>query len=314
MLAGGSRTFFDAFAGMGGMRLGMESAGFKCSGFCEIDGKARETYKANFENSGSEHEDIRSVKRLPHRTDVLCAGFPCTPFSPIGKRRGFADTDSGRLFFEVARLMKSSRPKAVLLENVKALVHHDGGAVLDAILGKMRGLGYLTSWRMFNAADFGLPQRRERVFIVGFRSREFAGKFEFPEPPRIRNSIRSIIRESVGPEFDASRAMVVGYIAKLKQRGPGRGGRFLPALHTPDEISRTLTANGTIMLLDENRLRTMTPRECARLQGFPDKFKLPPYKTQAYKQIGNSVPVPVVTTIAQNILRAMRRKQKKEKA
>lgn len=292
-------TFYDSFAGMGGIRLGMENAGFCCVGSCEINKAARETYAMNF---GIEpiHTDIREVEKLPKGTNVLCGGFPCQAFSHLGKRRGFKDPN-GNLFFELARLMEVSHPRACLLENVKGLVSHDGGRTLNTVLGTLKELGYHVSWQVTRAQDFGLPQRRERVFIVGFRHRTAWSRFQFPEgwPMGPKTPLSTIMMKGVGSEFWASNAVLVGYLRKLHERGPNKGGRFLPALHNPDEIGNTLVTDGDrILVFDGTAIRRLTPREWARMQGFPDSFKLPSVKTQAYRQIGNSVPVPVVTAIA----------------
>jgi len=307
------RYFFDAFAGMGGIRLGMEEAGFKCVGSCEIDERARRTYIRNFGcqpgfNREPRYRDICQMGSLPSKTDVLCAGFPCTPFSTIGRRQGFKDTEKGKLFFELVRLMDTSKPKAIFLENVKALVHHDGGRTFSTVLNTLSNLGYRLSWRVLNSANFGLAQNRNRVFIVGFKSRVFARRFSFPEGSGTQSTISNVMEKNVSSEFDATRSMAVGYIVKLKQRGHNRGGRFLPALHTPGDVSRTIVASGRTLVIDGTRLRSLTPRECARLQGFPDSFKLAPMKTVAYRQIGNSVPVPVVKAIGKRIVSAMMRR------
>jgi DNA (cytosine-5)-methyltransferase 1 len=292
------RTFYDAFAGMGGIRLGMERAGLRCVGSCEIDKAARETYAMNF-GAEPRHSDIREVERLPRGTTVLCGGFPCQAFSHLGKRRGFRDPN-GNLFFELVRLMDASRPKACLFENVKGLVSHDGGHTLKTILDTLKQLGYHVSWQVLGAQDFGLPQRRERIFIAGFRHRKAWERFRFPEgwPTAPRRPLSDIMMKGVGSEFQASSAVLVGYLRKLRERGPNRGGRFLPALHSPDETGNTLVTDGDRMLVfDGTVIRRLTPREWARMQGFPDSFKLPGAKTQAYRQIGNSVPVPVVAAI-----------------
>lgn len=304
-------TFYDAFAGMGGIRLGMERAGFRCVGSCEINKAARETYAMNF-GVEPRHTDIREVDRLPRGTAVLCGGFPCQAFSHLGRRRGFKDPN-GNLFFELARLMDASRPKACLLENVKGLVSHDGGRTLDTILGTLKELGYYISWQVLRAEDFGLPQRRERIFIAGFRHKSAWLRFQFPEgwPTGPRTTLSAIMQKGVGSEFQASKAALVGYLRKLRERGPNRGGRFLPALHTPDEIGNTLVTDGDrILIFDGTVIRRLTPREWARIQGFPDSFKLPGAKTQAYRQIGNSVPVPVVAAIAETMAEAMGHKER----
>lgn len=301
-------TFYDAFAGMGGIRLGMEQAGFHCVGSCEINSAARATYAVNF-GAEPRHSDIRGVESLPRGTAVLCGGFPCQAFSHLGKRRGFRDPN-GNLFFELARLLDSSRPRACLFENVKGLVSHDGGRTLDTILGTLGELGYHASWQVLGAEDFGLPQRRERVFIAGFRHRKAWERFRFPEgwPMGPRKPLSAIMQRGVGRDFDASTAVLVGYLRKLRERGPNRGGRFLPALHTPDEVGNTLVTDGDrILVFDGAVIRRLTPREWARMQGFPDSFRLPDVKTQAYRQIGNSVPVPVVAAVAEAMAKAMER-------
>lgn len=299
------RKFYDAFAGMGGIRLGMERAGFVCAGSCELDGRARETYAANF-GSEPRHADIRGVERLPYRTSVLCGGFPCTPFSPIGKRLGFGDPDQGQLFFELVRLLRASKPSAFLFENVKGLLNHDGGRTFGTVGEMLKRAGYMVDWRVLNAADFGLPQKRERVFIVGFRSRCFAKRFRFPEPPGSAKRIADIMEDGVGDEHGASRAVLVTYLRKMKSRGPYRGGRFLQALHTPEEVANTLVTDGDrILIIDGKQVRRLTPREWARMQGFPDQFKLPEARTVAYRQLGNSVPVPVVTAVGRAVKDAM---------
>jgi DNA (cytosine-5)-methyltransferase 1 len=300
-------TFYDAFSGMGGMRLGMEQAGFRCVGSCEIDKAARRTYDANF---GAEpgHADIREVRSLPRGTSVLCGGFPCQPFSPIGRRRGFRDPN-GNLFFELVRLMDASRPRACLFENVKGLVSHDGGQTLQTIMGTIADAGYHASWKILRAQDFGLPQRRERVFITAFRDRAALARFRFPEGGDPSKPLSAVMQAGVGDKFRASNAMLVGFLRKLCDRGPNRGGRFLPALHKPDQVGNTLVTSGDrILVFDGNVIRRLTPREWARMQGFPDGFRLPDAPTQAYRQIGNSVPVPVVAAVGKEMAKAMERK------
>jgi DNA (cytosine-5)-methyltransferase 1 len=301
-----THTFYDAFSGIGGIRLGMEKAGFTCVGSCEIDPAARETYALNF-GSEPKHTDIYGVESLPYNTSVLCGGFPCQAFSNLGKRQGFKDPN-GNLFFELARLISASQPKGFLFENVKGLVNHNRGQTFNTILTTLEKLGYSTSWQVLNAKDFDLPQRRERVFIVGFRNFKIAKRFEFPEGHyNVERSLSTIIQENVGKEYVASNAMLVGYLKKLHSRGPNKGGRFLPALHSPDEVGNTLVTYGDrILIFDRKVIRRLTPREWARMQGFPDSFKLSSVKTKAYRQIGNSVPVPVITAIANKMANVMK--------
>lgn len=298
-------TFYDAFAGMGGIRLGMERAGFRCVGSCEIDVAARETYAMNF-GAQPRHTDIRDIKRLSRGITVLCGGFPCQAFSHLGRRRGFKDPN-GNLFFELARLIDVSHPKVCLLENVKGLISHDDGRTLGTILETLNDLGYQVFWQVLNAQNFNLPQRRERIFIVGFRDPKMATRFEFPKGLcNTKKPLSSIMQKGVGKEFQASNAALVGYLRKLRSRGANKGGRFLPALHKPDEVGNTLVTDGDrLLVFDSNVIRRLTPREWARMQGFPDSFRLSGVKTKAYRQIGNSVPVPVVTAIAKAIANVM---------
>jgi DNA (cytosine-5)-methyltransferase 1 len=297
--------FYDAFAGIGGIRIAMESAGFKCVGGCEVDKHARYTYALNF-GRGPGDRDICDVGSLPVKTSVLCAGFPCTPFSCLGARKGLSDTKKGRLFFELVRLLNQSKPEALLFENVKGLVSIDKGRILRRIINDLEGEGYHISFKVLNAADFGLAQKRERIFIVGFRSHIFSQRFEFPSGHNVNNVLSSIVERDVGSEYFATMSMLTTYIRKLKSRGPGCGGRFLQFLHTPEEQSNTLVTNGDMLLLiDNKRIRRFTPREWARLQGFPEWFCVPKFRTVAYRQIGNSVPVPVVSAIAEKMAFAM---------
>ena len=300
-------TFYDAFAGMGGIRLGMEQAGLNCVGSCEIDVAARGTYAMNF-GAEPEHDDIREVKKLPRGTNILCGGFPCQAFSHLGKRRGFKDPN-GNLFFELARLIDVSHPRAFLFENVKGLVGHDGGRTFSTILETLGRLGYFVSWQVLNAKNFNLPQCRERVFIVGFRDHRVWQRFKFPKGwYNVEKPLSAIMQKDVGEEYLASNAVLVGYLRKLRSRGPNKGGRFLPALHKPDEVGNTLVTDGDrILVFDGNVIRRLTPREWARMQGFPDSFRLSSVKTKAYRQIGNSVPVPVVTAVAEAMAKVMER-------
>ncbi len=299
-------TFYDAFAGIGGIRLGMEKAGFRCVGSCEIDNAARTTYADNF-GELPKGSNISDVQWLPCHTSVLCGGFPCQPFSHLGKRKGFHDP-RGNMFFELARLMDISKPSACLFENVKGLISHDGGRTLNIIMGTLKDLGYCAAWQVLGAEEFGLPQRRNRVFIVGFRNKKAWSSFKFPEGYcGLKMPLSSIMQKCVDSEFNASNSILVGYLRKLRERGPNKGGRFLPALHTPDEIGNTLVTSGDrILVFDGTVIRRLTPREWARMQGFPDSFKLSKTKTQAYRQIGNSVPVPVITAIGEAMAKVMR--------
>lgn len=297
-------TFYDAFSGMGGIRLGMEEAGFTCVGSCEIDHSARLTYAKNFGHK-PKHTDIKEVIKLPGKTLVLCGGFPCQAFSLLGKRQGFSDP-RGNLFFELARLLDISKPKVCFFENVKGLISHDKRKTFETILGTLKELGYYVSYKVLNSEHFGLPQKRERIFIVGFRDGKSYLSFKFPEGDYTRKTLSKIVQKNVGAEFEATKSTLTTYLKKLKERSKNKGGQFMPSLHTLDEVGNTLVTSGNkTLIFDKEVIRKLTPREWARMQGFPDSFELSDVKTQAYKQIGNSVPVPVITAIGKSIKKAI---------
>ena len=375
--------FLDLFAGIGGFRLGMESAGHECIGFCEIDKFARASYKAIHDTKGEiELHDITAVSdesiRRIGRVDIICGGFPCQAFSIAGNRRGFEDT-RGSLFFEIARFASILRPKYLFLENVKGLLNHDGGATFETILGVLDELGYNVEWQVLNSKDFGVPQNRERVLIVGHLRGECTRRV-FPLSKsgqqvasikeqysntittRYGNSqgtgayivesksqkVRSIgnihpsgkgmngeIYESTGLAPTLSTMQGGGQEPKIIQRGHGynQGGEhdIAPTITsnsyqennlvkiidfynkiTKDEVG-TLTSSGggstvragSFGVTDGYRIRKLTPRECWRLQGFPDwafdKAQKVNSNSQLYKQAGNSVTVSVIAAIAKEL-------------
>jgi DNA (cytosine-5)-methyltransferase 1 len=326
-------SFIDLFAGIGGMRMGFESAGGRCVFTSEWNPWARKTYAANFGEGEPIAGDIRDQveDEIPDH-DVLVAGFPCQPFSiagvskknALGRPHGFACATQGTLFFDVARILAAKRPRAFLLENVKNLLNHDRGRTFRVIRQTLEeDLGYRISWRVIDAAHF-VPQHRERILIVGFRE---ANGFCLNEPglfgsgPKLRSILHpedgsELIEEpytlppegTVNPKYTLSPRLweyLQAYAAKHRAAGNGFGFGLVDG----GDIARTLSAryhkDGSEILisrgLDENP-RRLTPRECARLMGFPDSFRIPVSDTQAYKQFGNSVAVPVVAEVA----RAMR--------
>lgn len=267
--------FFDLFAGIGGFRLGMEVAGHECVGFCEIDKFARASYKAIHDTEGEvELHDITEVSddtiRGIGHVDVICGGFPCQAFSIAGARRGFKDT-RGTLFFEITRFASILRPKLLLLENVKGLLNHDRGDTFKTILGALDELGYDVEWEVLNSKNFGVPQNRERVFVIGH--------------------LRGQRTREVFPFRSNS--------AKVDMQN--------------EQSTNTLTAryaaaqsNGSYIIESEQKaIRKLTPRECWRLQGFPDwafdKAREVNSDSQLYKQAGNSVTVNVIAAIAKRI-------------
>ncbi|MFM0584755.1 DNA cytosine methyltransferase [Streptococcus suis] len=338
--------FLDLFAGIGGFRLGMERAGHECVGFCEIDPFARKSYKAIHDTEGEfEFHDITRVTdesvREIGRVDVICGGFPCQAFSIAGKRAGFEDT-RGTLFFEIARFASILRPKYLFLENVTGLLNHDNGNTFETILGALDDLGYDAEWQVFNSKNFGVPQNRERVFIIG-HLRGASGRAIFPfergdkEIGSLQGQSTNTITARYGEAQGSGSYIIEGQQPKIIQRGHGynQGGEHdtAPTLtsnswqennhvkvydfynrKTKDEVG-TLTASGhqgntkagTFGILDGIRIRKLTPRECWRLQGFPDwafdRAQAVNSNSQLYKQAGNSVTVNVIEAIARRLER-----------
>jgi len=326
-------TFIDLFAGIGGMRLAFEKQGGKCVFTSEWDSYARKTYAANF-HDGPDHTfagDITTVheKDVPDH-DVLLAGFPCQPFSiagvskknALGRPHGFADKTQGTLFFDVARIIAEKRPKAFLLENVKNLVSHDKGRTLSTIIDVLRDeLKYNVSFKVINGKHF-VPQHRERIIIVGFRDNvgfDWGGLDlpDFAEAPKLA----SILHREDGSEpvewncLDGKKGKVTAnytltdklwaylqnYAAKHREKGNGFGFGLVTAKDTTRTLSARYYKDGSEILVSQGSKknpRRLTPRECARLMGFDDHFRIPVSDTRAYKQFGNSVVVPVITEVA----------------
>ena len=323
-------TFIDLFAGIGGLRRAMESAGGRCIFTSEWDKYAQQTYMANFPDNRLPEGDIREVEAedIPAH-DVLVAGFPCQPFSiagvskknALGRAHGFEDETQGTLFFDVLRILMHHRPAGFMLENVKNLKSHDKGRTFEVIRRKLtEDLGYTLETRIIDAGHF-VPQHRERIVMVGFRE---ATTFSFDDahlPVYGAKRLRHILHPengtelpeghfTVGPDAvvndkytltDKLWAYLQGYAAKHKAKGNGFGFGMVDG----DSISRTLSAryykDGSEILVSRgegNNPRRLTPRECARLMGYPDDFRIPVSDTQAYKQFGNSVAVPVFAEVA----------------
>lgn len=310
----------DLFAGIGGIRLGFEQTKRVRNLFSsEIDRYAAKTYEANFNEDPL--CDITKVdeKSIPD-FDILLAGFPCQAFSIAGKKGGFSDT-RGTLFFDVARIINEKRPFAFLLENVKGLTHHDKGKTFKTIIEVLeKDLGYSVYYKLLNAKDFGVPQKRERIYIVGFKE-DVA--FEFPKPIGLSKTVKDIMQENeVSSKYYLS-DVYLNTLKKHKQRHLNKGNGFGYEIVSHEGIANTIVVGGMGKernLLYDDRLsdftpktnikgqinreyiRKMTPREWARLQGFPDSFKIPVSDAQAYKQFGNSVSVTVVNAIAKEMI------------
>lgn len=340
--------FIDLFAGIGGLRKAFESVGGKCVFSCEWDAACRKTYQANFDCDHPFAGDIRDVDldSVPPY-DVLLAGFPCQPFSiagvskknSLGQPHGFKCETQGTLFFDLAQMIEYHRPKAFLLENVKNLVSHDKGRTFKIIMRTLtEELGYKVDYRIVDARGW-VPQHRERIFIVGFRE-DVGFSFEDMEikKPEEGPKLKTILHPEDGsepaePPYTVGERAVVNekytlsdrlwkYLQDYAEKHRARGNGFGYGLFGPDDVARTLSAryykDGSEILIKQEgkNPRRLTPRECARLMGFDrpgqEPFKIPVSDTQAYKQFGNSVVVPVVEAVARHmlpyILRAIRSK------
>jgi len=308
--------FIDLFAGIGGIRTAFEPYG-ECVFSCEWDIKAQETYEANFGEKPV--GDIRSVneKAVPDH-DILLAGFPCQPFSiagvskkkSLGREHGFLDETQGTLFFDIARIIKEKQPQAFLLENVKNLRSHDKGKTFKVIRKVLEEeLGYTVYADVLNAKGL-VPQNRERIYIVGFKK---PLKFRFPEIPKEGPALSTILEEDVEERYTLSDKLWA-YLQAYKEKHAKKGNGFGYGLADLNSYSRTLSAryykDGSEILIPQGEgenPRRLTPRECARLQGFPETFKIVVSNTAAYKQFGNSVAVPVVRLIAEKMVQAIER-------
>ena len=277
----GAFRFIDLFAGIGGIRIPFQELGGKCVFSSEWDQFAQKTYRVNY--GEIPQGDITQIEtsEIPD-FDILLAGFPCQPFSSAGLKKGFADT-RGTLFFEIERILRDKRPKAFLLENVKQLRTHDHGRTLSVILNHIMNLNYYVKYEILRAGDFGVPQNRERTYIVGFDKDYYDladdYDFRFPEPTYERTRLGDILEEDVDEKYTLTDAIWEGF-KKRKQNNINRGAGFGYCLFNKESpYVSTLVAryykDGQEILIDQgegNKPRKLTPRECARLQGFPDEF------------------------------------------
>lgn len=310
-------AFADLFAGTGGFRLALQGLGARCVFSSEWDRFARQTYEANFgeEPAG----DLRQIaaERIPH-FDLLCAGFPCQPFSlagvskknALGQAHGFRDETQGTLFFDVARLIDQKKPAAFLLENVRNLVSHDGGRTFAVILRVLEeDLGYHVRYSLINASAL-VPQNRVRIYIAGFKSEVAAEAFAFPEFRGTPPVLGDILQTRVPAKYRLSDHLWQ-YLQEYKRKHSLAGHGFGFGLADRRGQTRTLSAryykDGSEILVPVRggNPRRLTPRECARLMGYPDSYRIVVSDTQAYKQFGNAVAVPVVREIGRAIFRAL---------
>ena len=308
--------FIDLFAGIGGIRLAFQNQGGKCVFTSEWDKFAKKTYDANF--GEVPFGDITKIKEseIPEH-DVLVAGFPCQPFSiagvskknSLGRSHGFLDETQGTLFFDVARIIEHKRPKAFMLENVKNLVSHDKGRTFKVIYKTLDELGYSVHFRVLDGKHF-VPQHRERIIIVGFDKEVYKGKdnFKFPEMSDPNKAIAQILEPYPDEKYTLTNKLW-SYLQNYAEKHKAKGNGFGFGMTDLSGISRTLSAryykDGSEILIpqiDKNP-RRLTPRECARLMGYPDNYVIPVSDNQAYRQFGNSVIVPLIESVAKEMVK-----------
>ncbi|HLD57254.1 MAG TPA: DNA cytosine methyltransferase [archaeon] len=301
-------TFVDLFAGIGGIRMGFENVSCKCVFTSEWDKHAQKTYESNF--GEIPHGDITKInpEEIPP-FDILLAGFPCQPFSQAGLKKGFDDT-RGTLFFDIARIIQRHKPRVIFLENVRNLAGHDKGKTLSVIVKTLEDLGYSVFTKVINAKDFGLPQNRARIYIVGFRDNI---KFDFPKEPKIPTKVGQILNKNVDDIYTLSDKLWAGHQRRKREHALKGNGFGYSIFNENSQYTSTISAryykDGSEILVEQKNKnpRKLTPREAARLQGFPDSFIIPVSDTQAYKQLGNSVAVPVIKALATQIIKELQK-------
>ncbi|MFZ4414732.1 MAG: DNA (cytosine-5-)-methyltransferase [Bacteroidales bacterium] len=307
--------FIDLFAGIGGIRLAYQNLGGNCVFTSEWDSYSKQTYEVNFGEVPFGDITKISEKAIPDH-DILLGGFPCQPFSiagvskknALGRVHGFLDKTQGTLFFDVARIIKHKKPSAFMLENVKNLVSHDKGKTFKVIIETLNELGYSIHYKILDGKHF-VPQHRERIIIVGFRNSIFNNKetFQFPEMNETKFAIKDILEKKVDKKYTLSDKLW-NYLQEYAKKHKAKGNGFGFGLTDLNGISRTMSAryykDGAEILIPQNAKnpRRLTPRECARLQGFPDTFIIPVSDNQAYKQFGNSVVTPLIQAVGKNIV------------
>lgn len=303
--------FIDLFAGIGGIRLGFEYVGGQCVFSSEFDEDACKTYEANF----GEHPsgDITKIEAadIPD-FDVLLAGFPCQSFSIIGKKEGFANETCGTLFFEIERILKEKKPYAFMLENVRNLTAHDGGRTFATIKSHLEALGYYVHSKVLNALDYGVPQKRERIIIVGFLENV---PFDFPKPIPIeeRKTLVDILETNVDKKYYVRDVIRESRLERLKDKHfpkPYISHENMAGSITPHSYSSCLRAGASSNYILINDERRPTERELLRIQGFPDTYKIVVPYTKIKKQTGNSVAVPVIKAVSTQMIKAIKEYKK----
>ena len=326
-------TFIDLFAGIGGFRIAMQNLGGKCVYSSEFDAKAQESYLANYgEMPFGDITKPATKQYIPKKFDVLCAGFPCQAFSLAGKRLGFKDETRGTLFFEIEDILRKHQPKAIFLENVKGLAIHDKGRTLKTILEHLNDAGYdVVPPQIVNAMDFGVPQHRERIYIIGFKKSLHVdiSKFKYPEPQTTgenKPKFRDVMEKKVPSVKYYLSDVYVETLKRHRSRHEAAGHGFGYEIIDIDGVANAIVVGGMgrerNLVIDKrlkdftpitnikgevNRegIRRMTPREWARLQGFPDEYKIVVADASAYKQFGNSVAIPAIQATAEQMINSI---------
>ncbi|MEY4480954.1 MAG: hypothetical protein RIQ84_116 [Pseudomonadota bacterium] len=312
--------FIDLFAGIGGMRIAFEKAGGECVLTCEINKDALTTYKANYQpnNNHSYFEDILKlqISKVPQH-DILVAGFPCQPYSIAGLRKGLKDERGGDIFLAILKILKEKKPAAFLLENVKGMLNHDKGETFKFMVESLANCGYTVQYKVLNSMTHAdVPQNRERVFIVGFKNPKNAANFEYPKEIPLKKTIHDCLEKTKVADnfYYTNRYDCYKEISQsVKSRDTIYQWRRQYVRENKSKACPTLTANmgsgghNVPLILDEYGIRKLTPRETANFQGFPKSFALPKIaNSKLYHQFGNSVTVPLITKIAQQICKALK--------
>ena len=304
--------FIDLFAGIGGMRLAFEATGGICVFSSEWDKYAQKTYQANFGDLPDGDITKISEKDIP-KFDILLAGFPCQPFSSIGKREGFKHETQGTLFYDVARIIDFHKPKAFLLENVAGLLTHDDGRTFTTIISVLTSLGYAIEYKILDSSDFGVPQKRDRIYIVGFSKRKVrVNDFNFPKPKANKIGIGKFVETGL-KDLSISKHLQSVYIYKLDDGRPEviNGKSDFPVKTLVASYHKIQRLTGTFVKDGPTGLRLLSENECKAIMGFPKSFKIPVSRTQMYRQFGNSVAVPVVKAVARSIVKHLEENSKK---
>lgn len=299
-----SLKFIDLFAGIGGFHIALNSIGMKCVFTSEIDEHARKTYLENFNEDFLKNNELFAgdiwkvdFKKIPN-FDLLCAGFPCQPFSQAGHKRGFDDNKNGNLFFSIKEILKIKKPKAFILENVRHLEKHDNGQTFQTIFNTIRDLGYTFDHKIIRASDFGLPQHRPRIYMVGF-NKKFIKKsfhelpFTFPKEVKLKKTMSDIMKGKVTKTFNSKEERIIGFTLRV-------GG-------ARSSIDDRRNWDGYVV---DNKVIRVNPRQGLEMMGFPKSFKFPVTDNQAMKQLGNSVAVNVVKEIGKEIISHLNTYQK----